>query len=531
VRFADGAAWGAPLVSREAVMSLVWSLVEVLWRSVEFARRPFRRATEGQRFLVREGKDLVLIRPALVRPSFVLEEERDTLRVTFGRSRRDFRTPVATSTSLVGPLSATETALVPVEEPVQPTAGAVVDMGRSSRRRRIPFRQQRAAAPSLFVSPGIAAAVIPAHNEEAVIEATLRSVLAVFHAADVYVFCDNCSDFTADIARRFLPWENVLIGPRQMGKSRGLQYVLKGYIYPREYVYVTVIDADTTVEPDFLVNALKVLQFKDTACVVGQVKSRWYPKNLISVYRTYMYTLWQMFYKRLQSLTNSITIASGCAATWKTRVLSQLEFDHKMSTEDFSLTIQVHRKRLGKIKYVPSAVVWTQDPFSLTSYRKQMYRWDRAWWESVRKYRVGAQPLHFKWGIPVGLSALDVSTALLTLDLLLFMVSAFVLPVLVLHPVHIHVGPWGLETRRSIVYSLIWQYGSIVASALGVAIITRRPRVFLYSPLFIFLTYVDIVVGLRAMFSTMRSQYRRVPTTAGANVASVWVSPERRREA
>src|SRR5207248_11429914 len=120
------------------------------------------------------------------------------------------------------------------------------------------------------------------------------------------------------IACGFLPGANVIESPHQMGKSRGLEHVLNTVIYPREYVYVSIIDADTTIQHDFLTSALKLLRDTDVACVVGQVKSRWYANNLISVYRTYMYTLWQMVYKRLQSLTNSITIASGCSSTWKT---------------------------------------------------------------------------------------------------------------------------------------------------------------------------------------------------------------------
>ena len=53
----------------------------------------------------------------------------------------------------------------------------------------------------MHVPPGTTAAVIPAHNEEAVIEATLRSVLTNYLPQDVYVFCDGCTDQTAAIDR------------------------------------------------------------------------------------------------------------------------------------------------------------------------------------------------------------------------------------------------------------------------------------------------------------------------------------------
>jgi poly-beta-1,6-N-acetyl-D-glucosamine synthase len=389
---------------------------------------------------------------------------------------------------------------------------------------------------TVYIPDRTVAVVIPAHNEAAVIRATLRSVLTAYDARDVYVFSDGSTDGTVGIAREYLPHDNVVDHrPPNLGKSRGLEYTLKHYIYPRGYVYVTICDADTTMEPDFLVETLKVLRKKDVAAAVGQVKSRWYPKNLISVYRTYGYLMWQMLYKRMQSLTNSVTIASGCSTTWKTRVLRQLDFDHSMSTEDFSLTMQVHRRRLGQIKYISSAVVWTQDPFSVQSYSKQMYRWDRAWWESVRKYQVGLHWVRMKGKLPVGLSVLDVSTLLLTFDIFMFIGSVLILPLFIAFPIEINLRVIAIDSRGDAMLLLAWQWGSVIASALVVALLTRRPRIFLYSPSFIFLMYVDIIVSLQALYSTIRSPYRKVKAPTGANAtagtASVWKSPERREVA
>lgn len=392
----------------------------------------------------------------------------------------------------------------------------------------LPAQVEDGRAP--YIPPNTVSVIIPAHNEEAVIEATLRSVLAVFRPEDVFVHCDGCTDETVPICRRYLPAANVIDNRKNVGKSKGLENTLNRYIYPRGYVYVTIIDADTTVDPRFLISTLKVLRKKDVACTVGQVKSRWYANNLVSVYRTFLYVLWQLLYKRLQSVTNSITIASGCSTTWKTRVLRQLTFDHQMSTEDFSLTMQVHRKRLGKIKYVSSAIVWTQDPFSVRSYRKQIYRWDRAWWESVRKYQVGLHWFQFKKGLPIGLSVLDISTLLLLFDIFVFIFSVIVLPLFAIWPVDVHAGPVALDSREGILILLGWQYASVLLSALLVAIIERRPRVFLYSPAFLFMMYVDIFVSLQALASTIRSQYRAAPAKPGAG-ASAWVSPERREVA
>jgi len=374
-----------------------------------------------------------------------------------------------------------------------------------------------------------AAVLIAARNEESVIEATLRSILDVYQREDVFIFCDACTDATAAIARRYLPAANVIEHSINVGKSHGLELMLARCIYPAGYTYVTFADADTTLDPQFLINTLKVLRKRDVACAVGQVRSRWYPTNVISVYRTYLYTVWQMIFKRLQSFMNAITIASGCSSTWKTRVLKELEFDHRMSTEDFSLTIQAHRKRLGKIKYVSSAVVWTQDPFSVVSFRRQLYRWNRAWWESVRHYRVGLRWFRFnKWGMPVGVSALDISTCLLTFDILRYGLAIILLPLFVLFPIELPLGFLSLNSRQAIISAILWQYGSIIILAIIVSIVLRRPRVALYSPLFIFIAYLEIFISFQSLISTARSQYRRVPRQDSAS-PSAWVSPERRK--
>jgi cellulose synthase/poly-beta-1,6-N-acetylglucosamine synthase-like glycosyltransferase len=388
----------------------------------------------------------------------------------------------------------------------------------------------------LGIPPRTVCVIVPAHNEAGVIATTLRSLVAVWAPEDVYVFSDGSTDETVAVARRFVPAENVFDHRENIGKSRGLEYTLQEVIFPRGYYYVTVVDADSTVEPRFLRESLKVLRRTDVACVVGQVKSTWDPRNVYSVYRTYVYFLVHVVLKRLQSLTNSISVASGCATTWKTRVLKQLELDHGLSTEDIDITLQVHRKRLGAIKYVSSAVVWTQDPLSLPAYRRQSYRWDRAWWEGMRKHGLGRRWLYRRpSGFPIGISVIDIATALLMVDIFLVsMVGLIVLPLLLINPVDLaftlplldrHVD---VSSRVAILTLLVWQWLWIVGTALLAAVSARRPRVFLYSPLFLPLLYVDTAVYLWAMFSTIRRLYLPRPKTAAGVVTSAWESPVRR---
>ncbi|MFN8556512.1 MAG: glycosyltransferase [Dehalococcoidia bacterium] len=387
---------------------------------------------------------------------------------------------------------------------------------------------RRRPRPLPYIPPGVVAVIIPAHNEAAVIAATLRSVLRVHHPADIYVFCDGCTDATVPLARRYLPYGNVIDHRQNIGKSRGLEYTLNTYVFPRRYYDATIVDADSTMEPQFLVASLRALRRRNVACVVGQVKARWYGDNIISVYRTYTYTMWHVILKRLQSALHAVSVASGTATTWKVRVLRQVAFDHELSTEDIDLTFQVHRRRLGAIKYVPSAVVWTQDPQTMASYRRQITRWYRAWWEGMRKYYVGIRWVQAGGG-RLRLSLFDVSMLLTMLDMAVCFISALLLPALVLHPVEMDLRIVVLNTRFAVLYFFLWQYCTTIASALLVAVITGRPRVLAYSPLFIFFLYMDAVIHVRTLASTARSLYRKGAEVAGAPL-SAWASPERRSE-
>ena len=78
---------------------------------------------------------------------------------------------------------------------------------------------------------------------------------------------------------------------------------------------------------------------------------------------------------------------------------------------------------------------------------------------------------------------------------------------------------------------MLWQYGSVILTAAIVGLSLRRPRIILYSPLFLFLIYTDIIISLQTIASTIRSQYRTIRTGSGTVEGSVWVSPERREVA
>lgn len=99
--------------------------------------------------------------------------------------------------------------------------------------------------------------LVPAHNEEAGIRATVQSLLAVDWPADrfaVVVVADNCSDATAAVARD----AGATVLERQNQDLRGKGYALEhgfGFILKEtDADAVVVVDADTIVSKNLLIS-------------------------------------------------------------------------------------------------------------------------------------------------------------------------------------------------------------------------------------------------------------------------------------
>jgi cellulose synthase/poly-beta-1,6-N-acetylglucosamine synthase-like glycosyltransferase len=61
-------------------------------------------------------------------------------------------------------------------------------------------------------------------------------------------------------------------------------------------------------------------------------------------------------------------------------------------TEDFDVTLQIHRNKLGKVQFIPNAIAYTQDPRTIRDYIKQITRWNRGIMQGMIKHRVGLRP-------------------------------------------------------------------------------------------------------------------------------------------
>jgi len=228
--------------------------------------------------------------------------------------------------------------------------------------------------------------LIPAYNEEPVMDATIDSLLrAGFSQVDIYIVDDRSTDRTAEIARA--RGVNVYTVPVNGGKARAQIQALEYFNLLNRYSWMIFLDGDTKIDPDFL-KAMKEAAAKDPTAglFLGQVKS---VKNnhIFSASRAFDYTYGQEVNKTGQHNFNVVFVAPGCASMYKTDVLAKLKIDHMTLAEDMDLTMQVHRAG-GRVVYVPKAIVNTQDPATFKDYHKQTLRWYRGFWQVVIKHGV-----------------------------------------------------------------------------------------------------------------------------------------------
>lgn len=226
--------------------------------------------------------------------------------------------------------------------------------------------------------------LIPAHNEEIVLQRTLNSLYdAGFDPDTIYCVDDFSTDKTYDICIENKI--NVCRTPLSLGKAGAQQYAINHFQLCEKYRYVIMIDADTKVDKSFRdVLIFNFLWYSDVDLFIGQVTSS-RANHVYSAYRTIEYTFSHEIIKKGQDNFGVIYVAPGCVSVYSTAILRHLDFDTSMLTEDMDLTIQVH-KIGGKIKYLHDARVLTQDPSTFKDYHKQMIRWYSGFWQVILKY-------------------------------------------------------------------------------------------------------------------------------------------------
>lgn len=323
--------------------------------------------------------------------------------------------------------------------------------------------------------------LLPAHNEELILRATIESAVAAGQDIDdIYVVNDSSTDATESIALELLGADHVLSVERS-GKALAVKQAIEHFSLNNRYEWLHIADADSIFSPDYFRQFNKKLDSKKYAVALGFVQSL--RGNWISTYRALTYTYSQHIIRRLQSKLGMISVFPGPITCFRTDIIDEIEFGGNSLTEDFDITLQVHRKKLGQIVFIPKAINYTQDPQTLSDFCKQNLRWQRGFFQGVQKYRIG-----FKG------QRIDVSLGFQMFQTLLFLLQIFVLIPMIIAIT----GNWLIIPV--IIAAEIIVNGTV---AIFASIAAKRWNLLGALPYFFFLRYLEIAIYFIAFFEVI----------------------------
>lgn len=183
--------------------------------------------------------------------------------------------------------------------------------------------------------------LIPAHNEEICIAATVESLLAQNRPPDrILVVADNCTDNTVREAMK--AGASVMITRGNTAKKAGALNQALAKMLPDLTEYVLTMDADTTLVPTWIEDALKALEENpDAGAVSGNYRAR-DGKGLIALLQKIEY---HQVHRRISRKGGHVYVLSGTATLFEPETLSRLYrdrgyiYDERSRVEDFEMTL------------------------------------------------------------------------------------------------------------------------------------------------------------------------------------------------
>ncbi len=289
--------------------------------------------------------------------------------------------------------------------------------------------------------------IIPAFNEERVIVQSVRSLLGIIYPRiDIVVVNDGSTDNTLEeLIRSFslrkgevrpsgeLPTQPIrdfyisTVEPRLVvvdKENGGKADALNTGINYCQSSYFLAMDADSLVEPEALIHALRtVLEDVDRVVAVagivrgvngsiidgGRVRRPSLLLNLWVVMQVIEYVRSFLAGRAGWSQINGLLIVPGAFGLFQKAACVKVGgYSTETVTEDLELVVRLHRysrdHNLGwRVVFAPDAVCWTEMPATAQLLSRQRKRWHEGLWQTIVKH--GSMCFRPRYGV-VGMLSL-----------------------------------------------------------------------------------------------------------------------------
>ncbi|WP_242335983.1 glycosyltransferase [Limosilactobacillus urinaemulieris] len=248
--------------------------------------------------------------------------------------------------------------------------------------------------------------IIPAYNEEKTIMACVSSVLKqTYLNRQVIIVNDGSDDATKDILDNIdkklyssnsveqlfedsIPYKErfIVVNQPNSGKSIALNNGIKNYAKGE---LITVLDADSELKPNFLVNMIKHFQSTNVVAVAANVRIK-RAVNLIELVQYIEYLVGYQL-KSSEQVLNLEYIIGGIGSTFRRTIMEAVNlYDTDTVTEDIDLTMKLLRQfgnTSYKFCYAFNCIVFTPAVHNFKQLIKQRYRWKFGRFRALIKHR------------------------------------------------------------------------------------------------------------------------------------------------
>lgn len=264
-----------------------------------------------------------------------------------------------------------------------------------------------------YAGPVTVTVLIPAHNEEMCLEATITSLREQSHRPErIIVVADNCTDATPRIARDLgvEVFETVNNRHKKAGAlNQALADLLPGQ---GDNDLVMVMDADTTLDQGFLEGAVNRMTYDRALMAVGGLFYGEEGSGMLGQFQRNEYIRYAREMKRRRG---RVFVLTGTASLFRPLALRTVAAERGRSlpgvpgdvydtialTEDNELTLAL--KSLGALMISPAAcTVVTEVMPTWSALWAQRLRWQRGAMENLGAYGVRPQTFRY-WAQQLGI--------------------------------------------------------------------------------------------------------------------------------
>jgi len=234
------------------------------------------------------------------------------------------------------------------------------------------------------------AILIPAYNEEKVIERTIRAALrSSYRNLRVIVIDDGSKDNTLRVAREAFRREEatgrvLILTKPNSGKAEALNEGLR-HLDEEEEIFIG-IDADTVIARDAV--ALLVPHFLNTQ--VGAVAGNAKVGNRVNLWTRWQaleYITSQNFERRALNTLGAVSVVPGAIGAWRSSAVRAVGGYHTDTVaEDADLTMALLRRGY-RVAYEDRALAYTEAPTTANGLMRQRFRWSFGILQAVYKHR------------------------------------------------------------------------------------------------------------------------------------------------